>query len=121
MRTTKLLALVALALVGGQASPVPDADADADADGNGDAAGSPSTEVPSIRNYFYIGGGYADDGTGKGRHIFRDQMYVEQLKPVKGKTQKTPIVIIHGQAQTGTVSSQPQDELLIICPPTPAI
>jgi hypothetical protein len=58
--------------------------------------------VPSIRNYFYIGGGYADDD--KGGHIFRDQMYVEQLKPVNGITQPTPLVIIHGQAQTGTVS-----------------
>jgi hypothetical protein len=31
-------------------------------------------------------------------------MYVERLVPVEGPYQDTPIVLIHGQAQTGTVS-----------------
>lgn len=59
-------------------------------------------EVPSIRSYFYVGGEYVEDGNGG--HIFRDQMYVEKLLPVGGATQDTPIVLIHGQAQTGSVS-----------------
>lgn len=42
-----------------------------------------------------------DDGAGG--HIFRDQMYVEKLQPAGGATNKTPVVFIHGQAQTGTV------------------
>lgn len=65
-------------------------------------------EVPSIRSYFYVGGQYVDDGNGG--HVFRDQMYVEHLMPVGGATQDAPIVLIHGQAQTGSVSiirSQP--------------
>jgi hypothetical protein len=61
-----------------------------------------SSEVAAIRSFFYTGGGYADDGAGG--HIFREQMYVERLQPAKGVTRATPIVIIHGQAQTGTVS-----------------
>ena len=60
------------------------------------------TEVPYVRSYFYTGGSYVDDGAGG--HIFRDQMYVERLAPANGVKQKTPIVFIHGQAQTGTVS-----------------
>lgn len=59
-------------------------------------------EVPSIRSYFYVGGEYVEDGNGG--HIIRDQMYVEKLLPVGGATQDTPIVLIHGQAQTGSVS-----------------
>lgn len=60
-------------------------------------------EVPYLRSYFYVGGGYVDDGAGG--HVFRDQMYVERLRPADGVTQKTPLVLIHGQAQTGTVST----------------
>ncbi|KAJ6440841.1 alpha/beta-hydrolase [Purpureocillium lavendulum] len=52
------------------------------------------------RSYFYVGGGYVDDGVGG--HIFQDQMYVERLLPADGVTQDTPLVLIHGQAQTGT-------------------
>lgn len=65
--------------------------------------GGSQGEVPSIRSYFYVGGGYVDDGAGGG--IFRNQMYVEKLVPVGGAKQRTPIVFIHGQAQTGSVSS----------------
>ncbi|EFQ34508.1 hypothetical protein CGRA01v4_13876 [Colletotrichum graminicola] len=61
---------------------------------------SVDSEVPYVRSYFYVGGGYVDDGSGG--HIFRDQMYVEKLLPVLGVTQSTPIVLIHGQAQTGS-------------------
>jgi hypothetical protein len=38
------------------------------------------TEVPLIRTYFYVGGGYSDDGNGG--HIFKDHMYVEKLIPL---------------------------------------
>lgn len=62
-----------------------------------------ANEQPHRRSFFYTGGGYVDDGSGE--HIFRDQMYVEHLSPVNGASQDTPIVLIHGQAQTGTVSS----------------
>lgn len=61
-----------------------------------------AAEEPHVRSFFYAGGGYADDGTGN--HIFRDQMYVEHLSPEDGATHETPIVLIHGQAQTGSVS-----------------
>lgn len=54
-----------------------------------------SQEVPYLRDYFYVGGKYVDDGSGG--HIFRDQMYVERLQPAGGTRQKTPIVMIHGQ------------------------
>lgn len=55
-----------------------------------------------IRSYFYVGGSYVPDGSGG--HIYRDQMYVERLRPVHGTVHDVPIVLIHGQAQTGTVS-----------------
>lgn len=64
-----------------------------------------SHELPYIRDYFYTGGHYVDDGTGTGQHIFVDQMYVERLLPAgaaRGRMKQYPIVIIHGQAQTGT-------------------
>ncbi|KAG6014706.1 hypothetical protein E4U41_004781, partial [Claviceps citrina] len=54
-----------------------------------------------VRSYFYVGGAYADDG--RRGHVFRDQMYVEQLEPAHGVKQTTPIVMIHGSGQTGTV------------------
>lgn len=61
-----------------------------------------TTEVPAIRSFFYTGGQYVDNG--EGGHVFRGQMYVEKLVPVKGPSKETPIVIIHGVAQTGTAS-----------------
>jgi pimeloyl-ACP methyl ester carboxylesterase len=54
-------------------------------------------EAASLRSFFYIGGRYAETADG---HIFRDQMYVEKLEPI-GKRGHS-IVLIHGQAQTGT-------------------
>ena len=58
-------------------------------------------EVPHTRSYFYVGGRYDTDE--KGLTTYRDQMYIEKLLPVGGATQKSPIILIHGQAQTGTV------------------
>ena len=66
------------------------------------SAFDPSEELPYIRDYFYLGGRYVDDGTNTSSHVFVDQMYVERLTPVKGKGKPNPIVFIHGQAQTGT-------------------
>lgn len=64
-----------------------------------------TNEVPYIRDFFYAGGGYTLDGAGG--HIYHNQMYVEWLRPQRGPTRATPIVIVHGQAQTGTVSIMP--------------
>ena len=58
-----------------------------------------STEVPASRTYFYIGGNYVTTSTGT---LFENQMYVEELLPLK-PSQPYPLVFIHGQAQTGTV------------------
>ncbi|KAM0207410.1 hypothetical protein ACHAPA_003266 [Fusarium lateritium] len=57
-------------------------------------------EVPTVRSFFYAGGRYVDDGDGG--HVFRDQMYVERLVPATGAWKDTPIVMVHGVAQTGT-------------------
>ena len=67
-----------------------------------------SQETPVSREYFYAGGRYVDDETGTGQHIFTNQMYVEKLSPaVVVESPKTyPLVFIHGQAQTSTVSLQ---------------
>ena len=60
-----------------------------------------SGETPHIREYLYVGGEYTGDGAGG--HIFHNQMYVEKLSPTQGSTHPFPIVLMHGQAQTGTV------------------
>ncbi|KAI0123341.1 Alpha/beta hydrolase family-domain-containing protein [Xylariales sp. AK1849] len=57
-------------------------------------------EVPHTRTYFYVGGVYGDDGAGS--LVFHNQMYVEQFSPLQHTRQESPIVMIHGQAQTGT-------------------
>jgi hypothetical protein len=57
--------------------------------------------VAHTRDVMYVGGSYTSDGAGG--HIFTNQMYVEKLMPAAGSTQPYPIVLIHGQAQTGTV------------------
>lgn len=75
------------------------------------ASGLSGDEVPHVRSYFYVGGGYVDDGAGG--HIFHNQMYVEGLSPVNGPNQTIPLVMIHGQAQTGTVSCQYAQNVLI--------
>lgn len=60
-----------------------------------------TAEVAAVRTYFYFGGGYSDDG--KGGHIFKDQMYMEKLEPAYPPANNSdPIVLVHGQAQTGT-------------------
>ncbi|KAH6621825.1 Alpha/beta hydrolase family-domain-containing protein [Boeremia exigua] len=62
-----------------------------------------AAETASVRTYFYVGGGYTEDGNGG--HIFKDQMYVEKLEPAssrRSKSKLSPIVLIHGQGQTGT-------------------
>lgn len=59
-----------------------------------------SVEAFAAREYFMIGGNYVNTTTG---HLFANQMYVEKLIPKKS-TQPYPLVFIHGQAQTGSVS-----------------
>ena len=65
-----------------------------------DEARSSSGEAYASREYFYVGGNYVNTTSG---HLFVNQMYVEKLTPVL-PSQKYPLVLIHGQAQTGTVS-----------------
>ncbi|KAG5985156.1 hypothetical protein E4U43_006109, partial [Claviceps pusilla] len=65
-----------------------------------EAEAGAEAETPAVRTFFYVGGGYADDGSGG--HIFREQMYVERLRPADGVKHETPLVMIHGQGQTGT-------------------
>ena len=50
------------------------------------------------QGYFFVGGKYVEGKTGP---IMERQMYVEYRFPAK-VTQKYPIVMIHGAAQTGT-------------------
>ncbi|KAA8613712.1 MhpC hydrolase or acyltransferase alpha beta hydrolase superfamily [Pyrenophora tritici-repentis] len=69
-------------------------------------------ETPAIRSYFYVGGNYISDNNGG--HIFANQMYVEKLSPINNPgtiyykninndtTTPVPVILIHGQAQTGT-------------------
>ncbi|KAL5327580.1 hypothetical protein ACEPPN_005281 [Leptodophora sp. 'Broadleaf-Isolate-01'] len=61
-------------------------------------AGQKGQEAFASREYFYIGGSYVNTSTG---HLFMDQMYVEKLSPT-APSQPYPVVLIHGQAQTGT-------------------
>ena len=60
-----------------------------------------AVEAPYRRRYFYVGGRYEQNG--QGEHIFKGQMYVEHLTPVNGSSKPYPLVLIHGQGQTGTV------------------
>jgi pimeloyl-ACP methyl ester carboxylesterase len=53
-----------------------------------------SRHTISTREYFYVGGKYAND-------VMEGQMYVEALRPAR-VTQKYPIVFFHGLAQTAT-------------------
>ncbi|TLD31595.1 hypothetical protein PspLS_02542 [Pyricularia sp. CBS 133598] len=90
MQVPKVAVLLAALNLGGSATSVPPQKPGCGA------------EIPAVRTYFMVGGQYVDDGTGTGEHVFRDQMYVEKLLPVQGVKQKHPLVLIHGQAQTGT-------------------
>jgi hypothetical protein len=61
-------------------------------------------DIAIVREYFYVGGHYSNDGSGTGEHIFKEQMYIEKLSADScGKKKPYPIVFIHGQGQTGTV------------------
>ncbi len=51
-----------------------------------------------LQGYFFVGGKYVDSKTGP---MMERQMYVEYRLPAK-ITQRYPIVMIHGAAQTGT-------------------
>jgi hypothetical protein len=50
------------------------------------------------QGYFFVGGRYVETDKGP---LMERQMYVEYQIPVQ-QTQRYPIVIIHGAAQTGT-------------------
>ena len=61
-----------------------------------------TAETAAIRTFFYVGGDYTSNGASG--HIFDNQMYVEKLSPIlsQSREERTPVVLIHGQAQTGT-------------------
>lgn len=76
------------------------------------AATALATETPMIRDYLQIGGRYVENAAGE--HVFQDQMYVEHLAPVNGTSQQYPLILIHGTAQSATVSaSDPQPQQLV--------
>jgi hypothetical protein len=54
-----------------------------------------------VRSYFYVGGNY--EKSDNGEHVMIDQMYVEKLSPTGKHVKNTPVVLIHGKGQTGTV------------------
>jgi len=56
---------------------------------------------PIHREYFYVGGEYTFDGSSKGS-VMTGQMYVEHLTSPYGIQQPYPLVLIHGNAMTGT-------------------
>lgn len=66
-------------------------------------------EVPMIRDYLQVGGQYVENTAGE--HVFQDQIYVEHLAPVNRTFQKYPLVMLHGAAQSATVSNVEQSTL----------
>lgn len=63
-----------------------------------------SLEVAHIRSFFFVGQNYVDNG--KGEHVFTNQLYVERLQPAGGITKAAPVLLMHGNGQTGTVSAR---------------
>ena len=53
------------------------------------------------REYFYVGGEYIFDASSNGS-VMTGQMYVEHLTSPSGVHQPYPLVLIHGNAMTGT-------------------
>jgi pimeloyl-ACP methyl ester carboxylesterase len=59
--------------------------------------------APHYRSYFYIGGSYVPSPSNASEHIHTEQVYVERLTPISPRNRKQPaILLLHGQAQTGT-------------------
>ncbi|UJR22716.1 hypothetical protein I4U23_025750 [Adineta vaga] len=56
---------------------------------------------PVNRRYFYVGGEYVFDMLANGS-VITGQMYIEHLTPPYGIQQPYPLVLIHGNAMTGT-------------------
>lgn len=63
----------------------------------------PAGEADHQREYFYAGGRYEKKGDGE--HVYKDQIYVEHLSPSGGVRKEFPLLFVHGQGQTGTVSA----------------
>lgn len=66
----------------------------------GDTDGYPDYEAGHRRTIFYAGGEYVFDPTLNGT-IYQNQMYVEQLTPVKGVTKPHPLVFLPGTLFSG--------------------
>lgn len=58
---------------------------------------SPKPQGGIVSTYFFVGGHYSGEGPAQ---AMSGQMYVQKLEPAK-VTQRFPIVMIHGTAQTG--------------------
>lgn len=67
--------------------------------------GLASASTSHDRSYFYVGGNYSVNTDGQ--HAFTNQMYVEKLVPAGGVSREYPIVLVHGNGQTGTVRLAP--------------
>ncbi len=63
------------------------------------ALGAPGQQQPTAQHgFFYVGGHYAGTNASE---VMTGQMYVEFLRPAR-VTQKYPLVLLHGAAQTAT-------------------
>ncbi|KAA8895173.1 alpha/beta-hydrolase [Sphaerosporella brunnea] len=56
-------------------------------------------QTPHTRQILYLGGHYISTANGTFHH---DQIYIEQLTPLAPSAAKAPILLLHGNAQTGT-------------------
>ncbi|KAI1341201.1 Alpha/beta hydrolase family-domain-containing protein [Xylariaceae sp. FL0016] len=83
-------------------SALPSAEPGSGRNGSDTSTWPPHTQcqVAHFRDYFYTGGHYTRDG--ESGYVYAEQMYVERLQPATGVTQQFPLVLMHGQAQTGT-------------------
>ncbi|KAK5997734.1 putative secreted lipase [Cladobotryum mycophilum] len=95
-----VLSAVTAALLNGSTTLGDQLDATSDVNANIHHHHDHHNEASYIRSYFYAGGQYVEDGSGD--FTFQDQLYVERLVPSHGISHDTPIVLIHGQGQTGT-------------------
>jgi hypothetical protein len=63
--------------------------------------------VPHTRTYHYIGGHYIPSPANSSEHLHVGQIYIEHLSPYPLPNKTLPaILLLHGNAQTGTVCSR---------------
>jgi len=64
-------------------------------------ASTNSGDTPHYRSYFYVGGAYTALATNASELVHTGQMYVERLTPTSAGRSRAPILLLHGNAQTG--------------------